>query len=802
MKQLSKYIDDINHLTAILCSDEIRKPATSALSTLVHIYTAFTDELWLQSIGHKIQLSYPKAHIIGATTCGEILNGETVLEQTIINFTFFESTQIHPFVMPVMAGEELAIGQQLRHCVDELGDAVPAIMLLTTPLTTNANAIARGLMASAPSFQIFGGGAGDYTLQNNYVLHGSTVYAAAVIIIAFQGSDLLVEKNSFLGWRPMSHEMTITQASGTTIHTINGSPAFEIYQHYFNIQNDVHFFSNVLGFPFLINRNDQLIALVPVAVGLNNSLEFISDVYEGEKVSIGFMDTELIQENLTEITRKMLAFQPESLLIFSCGCRRWVLRDDIKSETSAFGMIAPTAGFYTVGEFCNQETALPQLNLSFVVVGMREGPPIVTLNSAVNQLAISDNSITDIYHSSHIKVIARLAHFNKVLNNELLIAKEQAAQLSKVKSQFLANMSHEIRTPMSAIIGLSELALLKDMPTSVSHYLKNINTASNNLLDILNDILDLSKLEAGQMGLNLCPFNVHDLQTTLYNLFINAAQAKGLVLDIDLLSHVPKHLIGDIVRLRQVLTNLLGNAIKFTQQGTVTLSISLQQLDATEARLLFAVTDTGIGISTKQQERLFKAFSQVDDSYARNFEGTGLGLVISQDLVQLMDGFIKVESTLGSGSCFSFELALPLVDVSTIEPLLTPPTLSPEALNGVRILVVEDEAINQIIINEVLKLFGARVVLANNGLEALATLEQQTIDVVLMDLHMPIMNGYEATIEIRKQVRYAHLPVIAFSASVTEADKQYCLGSGMNDCIGKPINKVELLATLERWLKR
>ena len=390
----------------------------------------------------------------------------------------------------------------------------------------------------------------------------------------------------------------------------------------------------------------------------------------------------------------------------------------------------------------------------------------------------------------------------------LLEAKERAEHLAKTKSQFLANMSHEIRTPMNAIIGFSELALLKDMPTEVTDYLKNINTASNNLLVILNDILDLSKLEAGQMGLNLSAFSLPDLQATLHNLFIITAQSKGLALSINIASDVPDSLIGDSIRLRQVLTNLLGNAIKFTSQGAVTLNISLQQRDDLQARLLFAVTDTGIGISVEQQAKLFLPFSQVDDGYARNFEGTGLGLVISQDLVQLMGSLIKVESQPGLGSCFSVELALPIAPLSTLASIKTPSNTAPsvlhtetETLNGIKILVAEDDAFNQKIIQQVLKRLGASlIVLANDGSEVLATLEQDDFDVVLMDLHMPIMNGFEAATEIRKRPRYAQLPVIALSASVTDEDRQRSLAAGMNDFIAKPINTNTLLSTLKQYL--
>jgi CheY-like chemotaxis protein len=266
---------------------------------------------------------------------------------------------------------------------------------------------------------------------------------------------------------------------------------------------------------------------------------------------------------------------------------------------------------------------------------------------------------------------------------------------------------------------------------------------------------------------------------------------------------VPDTLIGDSLRLRQVLINLLANAIKFTEQGEVRLSISLQQRDANEARLLFAVTDTGVGISAEQQDKLFQPFAQVDDGSTRSFGGTGLGLVISQELVQLMGGSIKLDSQVGVGSCFSFELALPLAEAAIKSNVLPTISLNPEPLKDVRFLIVDDDNFNQKIITKVLENFGAsNIVLANNGLEALAALEQDSFDIVLMDLHMPSMDGFETTLEIRKQARYAKLPIITLSAGVTEEELRRSEASGMNDFVAKPINKLELLATVERWLKR
>ena len=382
-------------------------------------------------------------------------------------------------------------------------------------------------------------------------------------------------------------------------------------------------------------------------------------------------------------------------------------------------------------------------------------------------------------------------------------AKDEAETLAKAKTQFLANMSHEIRTPMNGVIGFSELALHKEMSIEVRDYLIKINNASTNLLGILNDILDLSKLEAGGINLNPVLFEVAELKDTLHNLFNDTAQQKGLEFNIELASDLPPKLIGDDLRLQQVLINLLGNAIKFTPSGSVSLSISLLANETSEARLLFCVKDTGIGLLEVDRSKLFKPFSQVDDSITRHFGGTGLGLAISSNLIQLMGSPILVESSLGQGSCFSFDVLLG-VPLTTIEKSETTRVLPlnnmGQLLLGIRILVAEDNIFNQQIVMELLQLSGASVEIANNGEEALAMLAQQDFDGVLMDVHMPIMDGFEATQRIRSLAQFAQLPVIALSAGVTQEERHLCLAAGMNDFVNKPINTQQLISTLTRWI--
>jgi signal transduction histidine kinase/CheY-like chemotaxis protein len=387
---------------------------------------------------------------------------------------------------------------------------------------------------------------------------------------------------------------------------------------------------------------------------------------------------------------------------------------------------------------------------------------------------------------------------SKAIEQDLRAAKRAAEAASQSKSAFLANMSHEIRTPLNAVLGVAHLLADSALDADQRALLDKAQAAGRSLLGIVNDVLDLAKIEAGEMHLVDEPFAPRELLRELESVYAVQAAGKGLGLSLHVDDAMPLALLGDAARLRQVLVNLVGNAIKFTHAGVVGMSATVQA-GADGPRLLLAVRDSGIGITPEQQARLFLPFSQADESTTRRFGGTGLGLSIVRRLVELMQGTVSVQSEPGQGSEFRIELPLRAVDPARL-PASDKVQPTPQGLAGLRVLLVDDSEVNLEIARRMLEREGAQVHTCGDGAQALAWLYRSpaAVDVVLMDVQMPVMDGLQATQRLRADAAFARLPVIALTAGALSDERQRALDAGFDDFVAKPIDPPELRRALCR----
>ena len=575
-------------------------------------------------------------------------------DSTAIIFSFFENSSLHIFSYECKLGREIAIGKALIKDAEALNVDVRGMLLLSTPVTSDAGKLFNSITAYNLSYPVFGGGAGDYAnKRKTLVFDGMHCYEKGLISVVFSGDSLHIEPFTYLGWQPLSKEMTITEIGEMSVKSLDGKPAFSVYEKYLGIKADDSFFLNSLEFPFLFYRNGQIIARTPFFVNeKDGSIQLVGDVQVGEKIRIGYGNPQMILAESVHIQKQMQDFNPEAIFLYTCICRRFLLQQDANLETLPFNSIAPTAGFYTFGEFCSNGTVNSLLNSTMVAVGIREGANGKETERDESVLAKNAKPKFDPYTNQHSRILSRLLYFINVTTKELEEQNQLLKSLNEQKNEFRGIAAHDLRNPIGVIQGFSEL-LEENIDDEFKDYTGEITKMSSKMLSLLNDLLDISKIEAGKLDLKKdeIDYNAFVAQNIRMNELL--AKSKGIKIVSDLEVH---ELIVSVdeEKINQVLNNLIGNAIKYSYPGsTITVKVFKEK-----NQLVTQVIDNGQGIPEKEIDGLFYPFKQTSVKPTSGETSHGLGLAIVKKIIEGHNGHVGVTSEFGKGSVFSFILPI------------------------------------------------------------------------------------------------------------------------------------------------
>ena len=666
-----------------------------------------------------------------------------------------------------------------------------------------------GAVASANSGQ-FQQGAVAVSNTDSIIISGDWI-GSGVSILVYRGSDLYCYVDYVFGWEPIGRYMDVcardvSDRATVTVFEIDNQKPVDVYKKYLGVRTNKVFINNISEFPLIVERNGLYIGRTPSGVGENGEVYLEGDILEGEKVRFSFGEHDEILNGTRNAAERMNTFGPEALSLVICGNRFNFLQDEYKLEIEYYaeGRKEKPALLLGMGEIYQYHGKGGVLNSALVAVGMREG--------LGDEKMAPIKSITQIHHHDEVVPLSeRMSHFLKAMTGELVDAVKEAKAANEAKSAFLSNMSHEIRTPINAVLGMDEMILRECDDPRILEYAQNIKTAGNTLLGIINDVLDFSKIEAGKLDIIPVDYDFSSVINDLIHMIKPRAEGKKLELIADIDPTIPSVLNGDEIRIKQVITNILTNAVKYTEKGSITLRINYEKISGDEIEFNISVRDTGIGIREEDIKRMRGAFQRVDETRNRNIEGTGLGLNITEKLLGLMGTKLEVKSVYGEGSEFFFKLRQRVVKWEPIgdymecyRKALEGRSVYHERFNApdAKILVVDDTAMNLTVFEGLLKKTRIQIDTAMSGRECLEMTRTKKYDIIFLDHRMPEMDGIETLEHLKSENDNPNKDTITVSltANAVSGAREKYIAAGFNEYLTKPIMADKLESLLINYL--
>ena len=777
---------------------------------LIQIFSSIAEENILQKTLNSILSVLPQARLIGSSTDGEILDNVVSTDKIIVSVSAFERATLSVGLVK-HEGDSYACGASLAKKL--LKANTKALFLFADGLNTNGEVFLNGVQSVSEDIPIAGGLAGDGAVfHKTFVFSNEGIISEGAVGVSVNAEKLSVQSTYNFNWQDIGKVLTITKAQDNRVYEIDGISAVDVYAKYLGEEIADSLPAVGIEFPLIITRNGMKIARAVLGMHGDGSLIFAGNINEGDQVQFGYGNSGMILSQTLNTKEQINMPCVESIFIYSCMARRRFLNAAIAIELTPLAHLAPTSGFFTYGEFfkaADKEGEL--LNQTMTVLSMSESDEASeykfedkSYRNEITEASATHKALSHLIEETSRELEETNNHLEDLVKEKTKALSEKIEELervSQVKSEFLASMSHEIRTPLNAILGFIDILRVGEKDKERQKRFSIVKNSGATLLTVINDILDFSKIESGKMMLERRKFATKKPFKEISQLFYERAVENGIDLKIYFSENLPRFFVGDIIRVKQVASNLLSNAIKFTDKGG---EIFMRlEYDEVNASLIFSVKDNGVGIDEKNRKRIFESFTQEDSSTTRKFGGTGLGLSISQALIEAMEGKITLESALGEGSVFTFVLPSLEADASDMDEEIALGKINLEQILDGKILLVEDNKTNQMLMNVLLGDLELEVDLAENGLEAVEKFKENKYDLILMDENMPKMCGIEATkiiLDLEKASGAKHTPIIALTANALATDRARFLAAGMDEFVAKPIDHEAFIRILHFYL--